>query len=228
METKKCSKCKEEKPLTETYFAIKSNGKWRSECRLCGNKMTRDYKARNKEHIKDYNKTYKKEHKEEISEYNSAYFAEHKDEIYARRNAYIKANPSFAVRLLISSRIGSNIKQIHKLEGSNTYFDVLGCTGEFFLKWIEYLDTDLLFDWDEKENWHLDHVNPCSNFNLTERNQLEECFHWSNYQPLLKEDNLSKSDTVDLELIKNHKQKAINFIEEYASQFFKDDEYVIL
>ena len=39
---------------------------------------------------------------------------------------------------------------------------------------------------------HLDHVQPLSNFDLTDPEQLKKAVHYTNIQPLLKSDNLKK------------------------------------
>lgn len=49
--------------------------------------------------------------------------------------------------------------------------------------------------WDNYgEVWQIDHIIPCRAFDLTDEEQLKECFNYKNTQPLLKEENLSKSD----------------------------------
>lgn len=41
--------------------------------------------------------------------------------------------------------------------------------------------------------WHLDHIKPCCKFDLSIRQQQLECFHFSNYQPLLASENCRKN-----------------------------------
>ncbi len=45
--------------------------------------------------------------------------------------------------------------------------------------------------------WHIDHIRPCSSFDLSDPKQQEECFHYTNLQPLWKHDNRLKSDKTD-------------------------------
>jgi hypothetical protein len=41
--------------------------------------------------------------------------------------------------------------------------------------------------------WHIDHILPCSSFDLLKPEEQRKCFHWSNMQPLWARDNLRKS-----------------------------------
>jgi uncharacterized protein YodC (DUF2158 family) len=43
--------------------------------------------------------------------------------------------------------------------------------------------------------WHIDHVVPCSWFDMTRADHQHACFHWSNLQPEFACYNLSKADT---------------------------------
>jgi hypothetical protein len=43
-----------------------------------------------------------------------------------------------------------------------------------------------------KYGWHIDHIIPCSMFDLTNLEQQKKCFHYSNLQPLWAVENLKK------------------------------------
>jgi hypothetical protein len=53
---------------------------------------------------------------------------------------------------------------------------------------------------DNYGEWHVDHIRPCSSFDLSIPSEQEKCFHFSNLQPLWAIDNLRKSDKYDEEM----------------------------
>ena len=64
---KKCSKCGEEKSLSEFHFRKDSNS-YRSICKLCHAFFTRDNYLKNREEILLKHKDWKSSHKKEINE----------------------------------------------------------------------------------------------------------------------------------------------------------------
>ena len=99
---------------------------------------------------------------------------------------------------------------LFKNSNSNKNY-IFGCEREFFLHWIESNMT-LDMKWaDYGKTWHLDHLKPCSSYNLTDDKQVEECFNWKNTIPLKAQDNLYKCNKIDEDMIKLYKLKARKF-----------------
>ena len=75
----------------------------------------------------------------------------------------------------------------------------LGCSVKCLKEHLESLfykhpGSGLKMSWDNYGEWHIDHIKPCSKFDLTIDSEQRECFHYTNLQPLWAEDNLRKSD----------------------------------
>jgi hypothetical protein len=83
----------------------------------------------------------------------------------------------------------------------------LGCDPTFFKEWIESQFDDKM-TWDNHgEYWQLDHVKPCKSFNMVNIDEQKKCFSWKNLRPLESKTNISKSDIIDEQLIKDFEEK---------------------
>ena len=94
-------------------------------------------------------------------------------------------NYSSRVRLALLN----NQKKGHTLE-------LLGCPVEY-LKF--YLETQFKngMTWDNYgSEWHIDHIIPCSFFDLSDSTEQKIAYHYGNLQPLFAGDNLEKSDKI--------------------------------
>lgn len=73
--------------------------------------------------------------------------------------------------------------------------EYIGCATKELLKYLE--DRWLPgMSWHNygTHGWHIDHIRPCSSFDLTVPEQQKQCFHYTNLQPLWAVDNLRKND----------------------------------
>ena len=76
------------------------------------------------------------------------------------------------------------------IEKTKPSIEYLGCSAEYFKEYIEKKMKETM-TWN---NIHLDHIKPVSKFNLKNMTELLDCCHYSNFQPLLAFDNISKSN----------------------------------
>lgn len=95
------------------------------------------------------------------------------DPIYRLRH-----NLSTRLWLTVSKKLGKTV-------------ELVGCSYDDLVSHLESKFIDGM-TWDNYGKWHVDHIRPCSSFNLSNVEQQKECFHWTNLQPLWAKDNLSK------------------------------------
>ena len=69
--------------------------------------------------------------------------------------------------------------------------DWLGCSPAELRDYIAAQFQDGM-TWDNFGEWEVDHIRPCSSFDLTDSEQQRACFHFSNLQPLWREANRRK------------------------------------
>lgn len=107
-----------------------------------------------------------------------------------------KTDIDHQLRRMLRSRLRNALDG--KKKATNT-LKLLGCTVEYFR---EHLEKQFLpgMTWTNRGQWrinnepvwHVDHIKPCVAFDLTKPEQQQECFHYSNLQPLWGVDNLRK------------------------------------
>jgi hypothetical protein len=68
---------------------------------------------------------------------------------------------------------------------------LIGCSITQLREHIEKQFTDGM-SWDNYGKWHVDHIVPCSAFDLFDASQQQACFHFTNLQPLWAKDNRAK------------------------------------
>ena len=92
----------------------------------------------------------------------------------------------------IKRRIYETIKK-NNLKFNFKYSEIIGCSIEDLEKYLlnKLNDNMTMVNYGE---WEIDHIKPVAKFNFNNRNELFECFNYTNLQPLWKIDNIIKSD----------------------------------
>ena len=207
-----CNKC----GGTEFYTSKKK------KCIQCNKQKCKDYKAKNTDHVKQYNKKYKKENRESIR-------------VYERKIA--EENIVHKVGKNLRCRIWNSIKANGSKKNEKTE-KLTGTTKKELIEWLEFLikkqGKENQFNMDNYgEVWHIDHVVPCSVFDLADPIEQYKCFNWTNLQPLYKTDNLSKNNNVDVFEILDQQDLVLEYsifknidLDEYSITYFMDQKYV--
>lgn len=71
------------------------------------------------------------------------------------------------------------------IKKKHSFNKLIGCNGMQFYNYIESKFTSNM-GWHNRDKWHLDHIIPCDNFNLLLESQQFICFHYTNIQPIWK------------------------------------------
>lgn len=187
--TKKCNNCNIIKSKQEFYSQVYSTDGIGTICRLCEIQKSREWRSNNSDKIIEYRR------KEYLKNYKN------------RRNS----SPQFKIAGNIRTRIRYAVKAQYSKKNTSTY-KLIGCSIDFLINWLEY-QFDSKMSWDNYGiYWNIDHVRPCSSFNLINKDDQIECFSWENCRPLNKYINSSKNDKIQpfqilLQKIKVHYYK---------------------
>jgi len=150
----------------------------------------RKYRLRNWDRIRERERLYYSAHCEERKEQMREYSRLHTKERWARRKQYYIENPSAKVAQNVRRRIWKVLRGTMRKKHSK---ELLGCNLNNFVQHIESQWVDGM-SWENYglRGWHIDHIIPCCSFDLTDLEQQEKCFHYTNLQPLWAEENHKK------------------------------------
>lgn len=204
---KECSKCKEWKPLADF---TKDTKRWDGlilYCRECNQKyyqINKDnikqriqkYREENPEKVKEIDRLSVERRKEYIKNQKRIYYQNNKEKILKYQREY-KSNrrmndPNFKLRNNIARRILWSLKY-YGIKKKLKTINLLGCDVETFKCYIEKKFKQGM-SWENYgyRGWQIDHIIPCSSFDLTKVEEQKKCFHYTNTQPLWWWENLSK------------------------------------
>jgi len=202
-EIKKCIKC-------SILLNEENKVKKQNKCRSCNSIQCKEYKMKNKKLISDYNKIYKSNNKEDISKYNQQYHSNNKEVIQKRHNKNDverrKNDPLFKLAHTCRTRMNKAIKGngIKSLK-------LIDCSTIFLKEWLEFnFEKEMNFK-NHGSYWHIDHVIPCSIFDLNKDNEIKHCFRWTNLQPLEANKNIIKNNNINKKEVIDHYKKVKEF-----------------
>jgi hypothetical protein len=209
--TKKCCTCKEIKELTDFCNDKNKKDGRGCKCKKCQNEYNKKYILKHKEEKRKYDilryennknkllekqKEYAKQHKEEKRKYDKVYKQLNK----SKRNKWEKNkkenDSSYKIICDMRTRM---LQALHGESKSAHTMELIGCSIEAFKIYLQqtaiqngYKDFDIN-NFDGKK-YHIDHIVPCSWFNMSDPNQQREAFNYKNCQILSAEENLKKNN----------------------------------
>lgn len=195
---RKCNHCKIEKPLEE-FAKDKSRSLGRAyRCKLCAVKVYKEkyYDKYLVERRGKYNDYYREryanmsiEEKKSLNEKANQWQKENKDKVAGYKRKYRKENPIFRLKENIRTRIYLSLKGENK---GISAAKLLGCSIDGYKLYLER-QFDNKMTWENYGTyWEIDHIQELYKFDLTDKLQQKQAFHFTNTQPLTIEENRRK------------------------------------
>jgi len=207
---KKCCKCLVVKPFEDFNRSKRGSFGLHNHCRVCQKIVKREWYLKNRE--KEITKSAAIS-KSDVGIARRKSFYEANKDVLLERNRRLRATPNARklaniarakmLKTNISFRISQNLrarlrKALIAQPNSKKHgltLKLLGCPMEYFRAYLESkFQEGMSFDNYGKDGWHIDHIIPCSRFNLSNPEEQAKCFHYTNLQPLWWRDNLSKGN----------------------------------
>ncbi len=194
--TKICSKCKQEKSISEFY---KRKNKYRSECITCSNiysklsylKNIEFHKIKNKSFYKnnlEYYKKYRNKNRLKIKIYKRIYDVKNKEKIRSYQNEYVFKKYKNNLLFKLKYNIRNIINQAFKFKGVKKQLHtitLLGCTTPEYQNYIKSLfKPGMVLENNNSRKWHIHHIISFKSIDLNDIKQLKKVCHYTNCIPM--------------------------------------------
>lgn len=195
VEHRKCPTCDTILPCQEGLWLLDKRKKHPacfSQCRECHSKRSKKWYSKNREEIiskskEKYRDDIKNRDKRKSSALKYRKRNKEKCNLYYRRWASNNKRRPLAV---LESRLRASF--YYRLRWSIKPNKYTGCSLEELRRYIESLFQEGM-SWENKEEWHIDHICPCSQAQT--EGELISLQHYTNLRPMWAKENIKKSDS---------------------------------
>ena len=173
--------------LNKDKINAHKRNKWKTQDNTKANKHNREYYYLNRNKVLEKAAKYYIENKTKINTYKKKWVKKKR-----------KTDINFKLLLTLRHRCLMAIKNVKGYKYNNT----IKLLGESITVVRQHLEKQFKYGmtWQNhgsgNDKWHIDHIIPCSSFDLTKEDEQKKCFHYTNLQPLWQYENLSKSDKI--------------------------------
>ena len=220
MTIKVCKDCHEEKNLVEFPKHAQMKDGHLNQCRVCKTNYLKRYGQNNKEKLSEKAKVYYEEHCELIKQRVRNHWNDNATEINQKRRERYENDESYRNKRLKECSDSSATcrperrKKAREEKSASYYLELcrkrmwhafngrgaksdktkalLGCDGNFLKMYLESTKVK----GKDYSNAHIDHIVPCSSFDMLDEEQQRKCFHYTNLQLLPAHENLAKSNKI--------------------------------
>lgn len=187
----------------------------RRKCTDCERKHGREY--RRGDVGKNKAKKWAEENPERMTELQADWYQNNKEDINKKNVDRYQNDPIYK----LTKKHHQLLQNAIKSNGGDKIIKHVKCSRTEFKTWTGYcFDDNMDFD-NYGKDWHIDHVIPIKQFDLTDKKQIKLCFNWRNTMPITAKKNMNKKANVDLEQIKKHYKSLKKFHKENDMKFPK-------
>lgn len=148
----------------------------------------RQYDIKNRAATKANKRRYYLENREDFLSKRRLYYEKNREEIIAHECQKYRTD----IKRRLSSNLRNRLNQaLRRGSKSGSAVKDLGCSIQQLKFYLEGKFRDGM-SWNNYGKWHIDHVIPLAFFDMTDREQFLKACHYTNLQPLWKQENLIK------------------------------------
>ena len=167
-------------------------------------KRKAEYNLKNADKVRKQKAEFYLKNADKVRKQKAEHYLKNADKLRKRNAEYRRKNPDKArkqkaeydkkpeVKIVHAQR--ARLKRIVKSTSVSRH-EMTGCTPMQLRKHIESQFVKGM-TWKNQGRWHIDHIMPCSAFDLTKPEQVKVCFNWQNLRPIWAKKNLRKGKKI--------------------------------
>ena len=135
-------------------------------------------------------RAYAEANKEREAQRRKLYREKHRQQIREAAKIRYATDRNNRMRTILSARMSEVLRGLSKTART---LELVGCSLHEPWAHLEQQFSPAM-SWDNYGyyGWHIDHIRPCSSFDLSDPEQQRLCFHYTNLQPLWAKQNMRK------------------------------------
>lgn len=205
-----CIKCHQQKNNNEFSYCRSNKDRLHTYCKECVHSYQKSHYENNRKKYKEKQQRNYALYKDKWKSTRKKYYVTHREYLLQQQKERLQIpkkrekrnitsairdkwrrdhDPVYRIKKTIRTRVWNALKGIYKCKHTE---ELVGCSFIELKQKIESKFTDGM-SWNNYGKWHLDHIIPCSAFNLTKKTEQKRCFNYTNLQPLWAADNLRKN-----------------------------------
>jgi hypothetical protein len=217
---KTCTLCEETKSIEDFGKHKQMKDGHLNQCKVCRKEYMKAYESKNREKLSEKAKEYYENNREQIKERVRNYWNDNAHEINEKRRERYNNDEEYREKVLTEcSKSNARCRPERRMEAKENktpsyYLELcrkrmwhafngrgaksdktkalLGCDGDFLKRYLESAKVE----GKDYSNAHIDHIIPCSSFDMLDEEQQRKCFHYTNLQLLPVHENLAKSNKI--------------------------------
>jgi len=152
-------------------------------------KQNAEYRRKNPDKVRKLEAEYRRKNPDKVRKLEAEYRRKNADKVRKREAEYNK-KPEVKIVRAQRDRLKSIVKST-----SVSRHEMTGCTP---MQLRQHIESQFVkgMTWKNQGRWHIDHIMPCSAFDLTKPEQVKVCFNWQNLRPIWAKKNLRKGKKI--------------------------------
>ena len=189
---KKCSKCKGYKPISEFYKCKSKSDGLQSHCKSCSKIID------TKRIVSGENRLRCKEKYHGKLKYNIAYKVKENERRRVIHKQRLKNDIVYRIKNYTSCFVNVTLRN-RSVKKTHSFWKVVGYTPQDLINHLQSLFKDGMC-WENRKDWHIDHIIPQSKFmfNSITDEEFKKCWALKNLQPLWAIDNIKKGNKLSV------------------------------